>query len=646
MMLQLLLGHVVQDVCQTAVSLDVALGNGLVDDSLGVTGIILNQPQDVGLVDIADLHGLHLGDHDLDVIPQQGVAVVGTDFGCGVGVVLQTLDEDHALAIGTGYGDEVGCLGLVGGMTGDVVDALSLVQLCDDEVVVGVVMDDELNIGKVALAVGEQLGQLDAVGEHVCVIHQGVVVAGVGTLPGQDDLVGVACIAKGQGVIGIHGSLVGDPQGAVREAGVDHGCTGVNSLGAVDLGQTSCGHLDGHDGLTGSGGTVGHGEVAVSFLPGGDQVGAALIHEEFQNNIILVVGNTLAQSIDEGVAGQVGGLGGDAGQSGNDLVVDDVTGRSSAGMGIAVGDVGGGAVVLAGVGDLLTEGLFQLRDAGQVLGEGGHVVDPAGAAVGGIGTIDGSHGQGHQEGIDGGDDHLRNSGFHAQVQTQIQVEGLGLAVGIGQGHLLAAVGGHVLFQGVLDGGGVGLQTGSQGVDQRVRLVKILGGIQLVCVGVTLRAVFQAQGLQEVCTLGLIDAVENFHMVVGAAIILGLRELDDVSDLQVAEFHALDGVAVAFLTVAQVAGVVGVTVTVGTNEGVIHLFIIHAGGHIAGIPDAVLLCVGQIHLVDGQRTLPVEVNGGVCHGCGGNANGETQTGQQCQTTCDCFRKLFHYSSNLS
>jgi len=45
-----------------------------------------------------------------------------------------------------------------------VVNALCFVQLSLDEVVVGIVVDDELNILEVTLAVGEQLGQIDAVG--------------------------------------------------------------------------------------------------------------------------------------------------------------------------------------------------------------------------------------------------------------------------------------------------------------------------------------------------------------------------------------------------------------------------------------------------------------------------------------------------
>ena len=642
-MLQLLLGHVVEDVNQTAVGLDVTLGDGLTDDGLGVTGVVLDQPHHIGLVDVADLHSLNLGNHDLDVIPEQGVAVIGADFGGSVDIIFQTLDEHDTLAVSPGDGDEVSGFGLVGGMAGDIVDALGLVQLSDNKVVVGVVMDDEFNIPEVTLAVGEQLGQLNAVGVDMGIIHQGVIVAGVGTLPGQNDLVGVTLVTEHQGVVGIHDGLIGDPQSAVGVAGVDHGGTGINSLGAVDLSQTSCGHLNGHDGLAFCSASVGDGEEAIGLFPGGNQVGAALVCEELQHNIVLLVGNTLAQSIDEGVAGQVGGLGGDAGQGGNDLIVNDITGGGGAGVGIAVRDVGGGAAVLAGIRNLLTQSLLQLRNAGEVLGEGSHIVDPASAAVGGIGAVDRGHGQAHQEGVDGGDNHLRHGGFHAQVQAKIQIGGLGLTVGIGGSQLHAAVVGHVLLQGILDGGGIGFQAGSQGVDENIGLIEILGFIQLVGIGIPLCTVFQSQCLQEVGSHGLVDPVQDFHVVVGAAVGGGLGELNDVGHLQDAELDTLDGVTVALFAVAQVAGVVVVAVTVGTDEGVVHLLVVHAGGHIAGVPDAVLLGIGQIHLVDGQGALTVKVDGRIRDLGSGNADGERQTGQHCQTQSDCFDKLFHFKS---
>ena len=83
-MLQLLLGHVVEDVSQAAIGLDVALGDRLTDDGLRIAGIILDQTHHIGLIDVADLHSLDLGDDDLNVIPEQGVAVIGADFGGGM----------------------------------------------------------------------------------------------------------------------------------------------------------------------------------------------------------------------------------------------------------------------------------------------------------------------------------------------------------------------------------------------------------------------------------------------------------------------------------------------------------------------------------------------------------------------------------
>ena len=161
---QLLLGHIVEDISQTAVRFHVALCLGLGDDALSKAGIILNETGNVGQIDVTKLSGFLLGDDDLDILLQQRVAVVGTDFGNGICVVFQTLD-DHLAGFAVGVnGDEMGsvCFGIH--MLHHVVNALRLVQLRLDEVVVGIVVDDELNILEVTLAVGEQLGQIDAVG--------------------------------------------------------------------------------------------------------------------------------------------------------------------------------------------------------------------------------------------------------------------------------------------------------------------------------------------------------------------------------------------------------------------------------------------------------------------------------------------------
>ena len=163
-MSELLLGHIVQYISQTAIGLDVALGNSLRDDFLSEARIVLNQTNNIRLVDIAQNSGFNLRNDNLNVLLQQGVAVIGTNFGDGVGVIFQALD-DHLAGVAVGFhGDEVGGIGLGFHMIGHIVDTLCLVQLGLDEVVVGIIVDDELNIGEVALAVAEQLGQIDAVG--------------------------------------------------------------------------------------------------------------------------------------------------------------------------------------------------------------------------------------------------------------------------------------------------------------------------------------------------------------------------------------------------------------------------------------------------------------------------------------------------
>ena len=48
-------------------------------------------------------------------------------------------------------------------MVSHIVDTTLTVQFCLYKVVIGIVVDDKLNIIKVALTIGEQLGQFDTV---------------------------------------------------------------------------------------------------------------------------------------------------------------------------------------------------------------------------------------------------------------------------------------------------------------------------------------------------------------------------------------------------------------------------------------------------------------------------------------------------
>ena len=168
---------------------------------------------------------------------------------------------------------------------------------------------------------------------------------------------------------------------------------------------------------------------------------------------------------------------------------------------------------------------------------------------------------------------------------------------------------------------------------------------MVCVGIALGTIFQTQGLQKVSTLYLVDAVQNFHMVVGAVISGGLGKLDDIRDSQIGKFHALNGVAVADLTVAQIRLVIIVTGTVGTAQDIVDTcFIIAAGGHIGAVPDTVLLGVGNIVLVDGQRTGAVLVNEDIFRRIvglhSGGTDGEGQDQHERKTQSDCLFEIFH------
>ena len=229
-----------------------------------------------------------------------------------------------------------------------------------------------------------------------------------------------------------------------------------------------------------------------------------------------------------------------------------------------------GALVLAGVIDILLELLFEGGNASEVLREADHIKNPAGAAIGSIGANDTGHGDTEQEGVAGRGHIFRHQSLAAEVETQFQTGCGGLAVAVGQGHGDAAVCLDIGFHGILYDSCVGFQSCVQGINQHIGLVVELGGVQLVSlvrVLIAASAVLQTDGFQELRALDLVDTVQHFHMVGGRVIIGGLSELDDVRDLQDGEFHAGDRVTVALFAVAQIGGVVVVTGAGGTDEGI-------------------------------------------------------------------------------
>ena len=271
------------------------------------------------------------------------------------------------------------------------------------------------------------------------------------------------------------------------------------------------------------------------------------------------------------------------------------------------------SVGFAGVVLILPQGLFQRGDAGQVLGIQGDVINPAGAAVGGVGAVHGGHGDGYQERVGGGNDHFRDFGFCNQIQTQGQVFSFGLAVGIRQGHG-CTVGGSITLHGVLHGGGVGSQAGGQGGDQHIGLVEILGFIQSIRIFIAVLALCQTQSFQKVRTLGLVHGVQDFHMTVGG---FGFAVLENISYLCISKLDTLNGISVAGFAVAQSGG------SAAAQDIVYPGFVINASGYIAGIPHAVFFSARKVVLVDGQRAGLGFVDGCILQLGGGDSDRETQ-----------------------
>ena len=100
-------------------------------------------------------------------------------------------------------------------------------------------------------------------------------------------------------------------------------------------------------------------------------------------------------------------------------------------------------------------------------------------------------------------------------------------------------------------------------------------------------------------------------------------------------------AVACFAVTQVAGVICIAITGGTDEGIIHILIIHTGGHIAGVPDAILFGIGQVGFVDGQGALLVAVNSCFANGSSRNTDGESQDHQERHRQGNCLNNVFHF-----
>ena len=531
-------------------------------------------------------------------------------------------------------------------VAGDVVHALILVEGGHKVVIVGVVVNHELHLGEVALAVGKLLGHVNAEHVEVAIVNQRIVIAGVAALPLQDDVVVVALITVDDGAVGIDPGLVGDAHGAVAVAGVDHLGTGIDGLAGVDLVEAGGGHLDGHHAVAVGGGVIAHEEAVAGFGPGRDPVGACFIFVELQHHIALHVVDALAQGIHKGIVGQIAGSGGDAGQGGDDLIVDQIACRGGVGMGILVGFCGSAAAQLhhflrrglkiRG----FAQGLLQTGDTGQVFGIEGDVIDPALTAVVGVIAVDAGHRERDQEGIGGIHNHFGNTGLHQQVQTEGEIACGGVAVGVGLRHGDAVVVMDEFLQSILGDGGVGCQSVMQAVDQLVRPVVIHGQTVDSVVG---RGIAIARRQTESCEKGVVvfcglHAIKHLHML-NAFFRLGIGA--DVGDLEIRKLHALHGVAVSVAVGVERGDALGVA-----EHGLYAVFVLDAGADIGGIPDPILLRGGQIVFVQIQISGAAGVDSSLVNRSSRGGNGKSADHSERQNKCEGFFQFIHAKTPFS
>ena len=474
--------------------------------TVAVVGVILQETQHILGVDVADaIVIIHSVDVQVDAVLQQSVAIGGLNFGDGVIVVFHTLDDDLTKLVAAGNRIEDGCVSFLSNMASYVVHALSVITGSGQPVTVSLIPDLELDVlvhtgvfSGLCVNIGEELGQVHAEAINVAVVDQGVVVIAGGSTPGQNDLIAVAVLTIHEGSIGVDGSGVGHAHSVIGVASVQLAVDVLTviqgnsffKLNTIDLCQTDFSYVDGHMTIVAG---VSDSETAVILNPCSHFIGAVGVGEELDLDILqsLVVCQAGTDSVIEVVGGQAGRLGGNGGQSGQDLIFHHVAGRTSGIVFETVVDVVS-AVVLTGVLDSLTNGLLQGGNASLILGVYDDIVVPEVAALGRSGlniTGNSGHRQGYEEGIGGAGNHFGYAILNDQVQADGQVPLDGLTVVVGQIHVQSGgMAVDVGFQGILNNSGVVSQSRSHCLVQDIRLVEpeligiILGQCHGLCAG--------------------------------------------------------------------------------------------------------------------------------------------------------------------
>ena len=430
-----------------------------------VTGIVLDKTEDVGAVNITDCTAFANAYYKADAVLEKSICPIRLDLGYGVCIILKAVDEHTPIRTRS----EARGLGFVISAAGHIVSFRSLVILGYHIVIIRIVLEAELDLAEISLAIRELLCEVKPEHVDVTVIDERIVIAAVRAFPSEDDVVGIALVAVVCGLVQL--GRVCDAESAVGIAGVHHRSIGIHGLAGVDLGKAGFRHHYTHNVAARFRSGVADIELAVSLCPCRYLVRAVCVLEELKRNAVLEIRDAFLSGIYEAVIREIRSRRSNGRECGDDLVLKNVADRGSCGMCKAICDVCA-AVVLAAAGLCLTYSLFERRDAGKVLGVERHIVKPA-CVICGAG-----HGQRDEERRSSLCYHFGDASLDEEIQTKGEVTDRGMTVAVGLRHGNAAVLADVGFKCVLDRGCIICKRVFQRIDEHIRLIRIY--IVVIC----------------------------------------------------------------------------------------------------------------------------------------------------------------------
>lgn len=285
-----------------------------------VTGIVLDKTEDVGAINVTDRAALADAYYKAYTVLEKSICPICLELGYGVRIIFKAIYEESAVRTRS----EACGFCLVISAAGHIVCFRGLVIFGDYIVIVGIVLEAELDLAEISLAIGELLREVKPEHVHMAVIDESIIIAAVRALPREDDVVGVALIAVVCGLVQL--GRVCNAESTVGVPGVDHRSVGIHGLAGVELGKAGFRHGNAHN-VPCIIGCVADIELTVSLCPCCYLVRACSILEELKRDAVLEVRDAFLSGIYEAVIREIRSCRGNRRERRDDLVLENVADR-------------------------------------------------------------------------------------------------------------------------------------------------------------------------------------------------------------------------------------------------------------------------------------------------------------------------------